>query len=292
MRKRLILWFLAATVTAGAADSDTLTIVSPKKVTVITADSLQRIKVYGREGDENYTYESSIQLVDSNYVSETSINKDNWSLSVFNRRLSGKDRFTATTNFSSRFGLGLCSAVGADEGVSTDIGSSWELFWTILEYSYSPYDNRHEFSAGLSLDWRNYRMTGYSRFVKGSDGRVGAEKYPDGYEPDFSRIKVFSLSIPLMWHYRFARKWSFGVGPVLNFNTYASIKSRYRDAEGRKHKDVFKHIHQRPFTVGVMAELNILNQVNLYCKYTPMSVLSPDYAQGTCFQSLSFGVYL
>ena len=79
MKKLFIMMLLAVSATASAAnnaDNDTLTILKPKKVRIITGDSIQKIKVYGREGEDNYTYESKILLVDSNYVSQESINKD------------------------------------------------------------------------------------------------------------------------------------------------------------------------------------------------------------------------
>ena len=69
MKKLFILLLLAISATANAvevSENDTLTILKPKKVRIITGDSIQKIKVYGREGEDKYTYESKILLVDSN----------------------------------------------------------------------------------------------------------------------------------------------------------------------------------------------------------------------------------
>ncbi|MBQ2495636.1 MAG: hypothetical protein II521_05930, partial [Prevotella sp.] len=52
-----------------ATDNDTLIVNNPRKVTVITDDSLQTIRIEGRNDDPNFHYENTIQLVDSNYVS-------------------------------------------------------------------------------------------------------------------------------------------------------------------------------------------------------------------------------
>ncbi len=93
-----------------------------------------------------------------------------------------------------------------------------------------------------------------------------------------------------MWKYR-TKKFTFGLGPVMNFNTYASIKNRYRDADGNKHKDVYKQIHQRPITVDIMGELSIYNKVSIYAKYSPMSILNSTYGDGINFHPVSFGVY-
>ena len=295
MKRLLSMMLLAITATANAtdiADNDTLTINKPAKVRIITGDSIQKIKVYGREGDDKYTYESSIELVDSNYVSETNINKDNWTFDFVKRHSGNLGYPLEKKSISSRIGIGLCSAIEADEGISVSTGSSWEIFWTIAAYEYYAYGKRDGFSVGFGLDWRNYRMTGFNYFSKANEGTISVEKYPVGTEPDFSRIKVFSLQIPLMWQHRFNKRWSFALGPVINFNTYASIKNKYTDANGEKHKDVLKHIHQKPFTIDLMAELNILNEFSVYCKYSPMNILNSDYSNKGNFQSLSFGIYL
>ena len=92
MKKLFILLLLAISATASAAnnaDNDTLTILKPKKVRIISGDSIQKIKVYGREGEDNYTYESKILLVDSNYVSQESINKDTWNFDFVKKRSAG-----------------------------------------------------------------------------------------------------------------------------------------------------------------------------------------------------------
>ena len=295
MKRLLSMMLLAITATANAtdiADNDTLTINKPAKVRIITGDSIQKIKVYGREGDDKYTYESSIELVDSNYVSETNINKDNWTFDFVKRHSGNLGYPLEKKSISSRIGIGLCSAIEADEGISVSTGSSWEIFWTIAAYEYYAYGKKDGFSVGFGLDWRNYRMTGFNYFSKANEGTISVEKYPVGTEPDFSRIKVFSLQIPLMWQHRFNKRWSFALGPVINFNTYASIKNKYTDANGEKHKDVLKHIHQKPFTIDLMAELNILNEFSVYCKYSPMNILNSDYSNKCNFQSLSFGIYL
>ena len=292
MKKLFILCLMAYTATANATDNDTLTIEKPRQVSIITGDSIQKVKVYGREGDDNYTYESSIQLVDSNYVSETTINKD-WGLSV---GIIGNKHFEGypyeNDALSMRLGFGLCSAVGADDPVSVATTSSWEIIWTIAEWLHYNYGSHDGFSAGFGIGWRNFRMTDFNYFSKSDEGIVSVEHYPVGYEPKFSRIKVFSLQVPLMWNHRFSKRWGFSLGPVINFNTYASIKNRYTDANGQKHKDLIKHIHQKPVTVDLMLNVNVLNWVNFYCKYSPMKLLQSSFTDRSNFQTLSFGIYL
>jgi hypothetical protein len=293
MKKLFILLLLAISATANAvevSENDTLTILKPKKVRIITGDSIQKIKVYGREGEDKYTYESKILLVDSNYVSEQSINKETWSFDFVKSKSHGTGYPLKQKNLSSRLGFGLCYGANADYKGPQSVGSSWEIMWTIAEIEKYGYGKHNGFSIGFGINWRNFRMDGRSNFVKLDDGTITEEALPAGYDNDFSRIKVFSLTIPVMWKYR-TKQVTFGLGPVFNINTYASIKNRYWDADGEKHKQMFKKIHQRPITVDIMAELSFHNWFSIYGKFSPMTILNSTYANDVNFQPVSFGIY-
>lgn len=293
MKKLFILMLMAVSATAVSAttaDNDTLTILKPNKVRIITGDSIQKIKVYGREGDDKYTYESKILLVDSNYVSETAINKDTWSFDFVKKHAKGNGYPLERNSVSSRLAIGLCYGAGADYKGPQSVGSSWEIMWTIAEMEKFAYGKRNGYSIGFGVDWRNFRMDGRTKFLKLSDGTITEENLPAGYELNFSRIKVFSLIVPVMWKYR-AKSLTFGLGPVLNINTYASIKNRYWDADGQKHKELYKKIHQHPITVDIMAEVNLHNWFSIYGKFSPMTILNSTYANDVNFHPVSFGVY-
>ena len=293
MKKLFILLLLAISATANAVEvleNDTLTILKPRKVRIITGDSIQKIKVYGREGEDKYTYESKILLVDSNYVSEESINKDTWTFDFIKSKSHGTGYPLKQRNLSSRLGFGLCYGANADYKGPQSVGSSWEIMWTIAEIEKYGYGKHNGFSIGFGINWRNFRMDGRSKFVKLDDGTITEEGLPAGYDNDFSRIKVFSLTIPVMWKYR-TKQVTFGLGPVFNINTYASIKNRYWDADGEKHKQIFKKIHQRPITVDIMAEVSFHNWFSIYGKFSPMTILNSTYANDVNFQPVSFGIY-
>ena len=290
MKKLFILLLLAISATANAAENDTLTILKPRKVRIITGDSIQKIKVYGREGEDKYTYESKILLVDSNYVSEESINKDTWTFDFIKSKSHGTGYPLKQRNLSSRLGFGLCYGANADYKGPQSVGSSWEIMWTIAEIEKYGYGKHNGFSIGFGVNWRNFRIDGRSKFVKLDDGTITEEGLPAGYDNDFSRIKVFSLTIPVMWKYR-TKQVTFGLGPVFNINTYASIKNRYWDADGEKHKQIFKKIHQRPITVDIMAEVSFHNWFSIYGKFSPMTILNSTYAHDVNFQPVSFGIY-
>jgi hypothetical protein len=284
----MILLLAVSTVSTHAADQDTLTIQKPQRVRIITGDSIQKITVYGREGDEKYSYENTIQLVDSNYVSSVNINKDRWDLSI---SVGSNNDKGFHNEISSHIGVGLCNPISACFNGSSSVGSSFEIFWTIAQWDHFSPKYKNWYSFGFGVDWRNYRMNGRSHFMKQTDGTLTEERYPDGYDPCFSRIKVFSLNVPLLFGHEFSKGLSLTVGPVLNFNTYASIKNRYFDDKGERHTDVYKAIHQKPVTIDFMAIVELLN-LRFYGKYSPMNTLSSTYGKNINFQSVSFGIYL
>ena len=292
MKKLMTIMALAAlTLAAGAQENDTVVIHNPRKVTIVTGDSLQRIIVSGKEGDDKFTYQNTIRLVDSNYVSTTRIGRDRWELipSVkVGKKKDDTEGRTYDNAISAHFGIGFTAPTKADARTDFSTFKSWEIFATIVQWDhYFERRHRNSVSLGFGIDWKNYRMTGDTRFVKAPDGNVALEKYPLQVSPDFSRIKVFSLTANLGFTHSFDKDFWIGFGPVVNFNVYGSILteySMYGDDIKRKEKD----IRQRPITIDWMLRVGIMG-VPLYLKYSGDNVLKDG---GVKFRSLSFGLYL
>ena len=292
MKKLMTIMALAAlTLAAGAQENDTVVIHNPRKVTIVTGDSLQRIIVSGKEGDDKFTYQNTIRLVDSNYVSTTRIGRDRWELipSVkVGKKKDDTEGRTYDNAISAHFGIGFTAPTKADARTDFSTFKSWEIFATIAQWDhYFERRHRNSVSLGFGIDWKNYRMTGDTRFVKAPDGNVVLEKYPLQVSPDFSRIKVFSLTANLGFTHSFDKDFWIGFGPVVNFNVYGSILteySMYGDDIKRKEKD----IRQRPITIDWMLRLGIMG-VPFYLKYSGDNVLKDG---GVKFRSLSFGLYL
>ena len=288
MKRLLFAAMMVTATTAFAAENDTLIIEKPQRVTIITSDSLQSIRVKGKEGDNHFDYQNTIQLIDSNYVSTETYNKSLWDLMPFGQKNEDDDD---NTELVMSLAAGFCTAVGTPDGISIPVGPSWEIDWTIAEFRYRLKEKmRHYLSVGFGLDWRNYRMTNQHRFVKDDNGNISVEGYPNGSNPKFSRIKVLSLTVPFQYHYylkgnSFIKGFSFG--PVLNFNTYSSIKTRY-SVNGEKQKEFAKDLHKNPVTVDFMVKLR-MKYFGFYAKYSPCNVLDTTY--GPKFKSVSFGVY-
>ena len=98
---------------------------------------------------------------------------------------------------------------------------------------------------------------------------------------------MFALTATLRYEHSFGDGYAIGFGPVLNYNAYASIKTKYKLA-GEKHTRMEKNIRQRPLTIDWMLNVSI-DDIPFYVKYSPNDVLKDG---GVKFRSLSFGLYL
>lgn len=292
MKKLMTIMVLAAlTLAAGAQENDTVVIRNPKKVTIVTGDSLQRIIVSGKEGDDKFTYQNTIRLVDSNYVSTTRIGRDRWelipSVKVGKKKDGAKGR-TYENAISAHLGIGFTAPTKADARTDFSTFKSWEIFATIVQWDhYFERRHRNSVSLGFGIDWKNYRMTGDTRFVKAPDGNVALENYPLQVSPDFSRIKIFSLTANLGYTHVFDEDFWIGFGPVVNFNVHGSMLTEY-SLHGDDIERLERHIRQRPITIDWMLRVGIMG-VPLYLKYSGDNVLKDG---GVKFRSLSFGLYL
>lgn len=277
----------AATSSLPANDQDTLVVNNPHKVTVITGDSLQTIRIEGRSDDPNFRYENTLQLVDSNYVSNLSFNSDRWDFTF----PIGKKRSDewVENEMTTHIGVGCCFALGAPKNMDIGLNGSVEIFWTMSQYDYTKKGSPSTWSIGLGIGWRNYRMTGRYRFTKTPDDCVIITPYEgENVSPKFSRVKVFSLQMPLLYRYKFNKNFALSVGPVLNLNLHSSLKTRYK-IDGQKYKDKVNDARVNPVSVDFMGIIKTY-PFDFYVKYSPCNVLKTDYAPK--FQSLSLGIYI
>lgn len=183
-------------------------------------------------------------------------------------------------HLSSSFSFGFISGVNQAEGVSIDMGQSYEMHWDNVLNARAKVGRRGMFTLGLGFDWRNYRMTNGNRFVEDETGHITIS---DDTPVEFSRIHTFSLSVPLKYYHQLGKHVYLGVGPELYFTPHASLKDRYDS----KNKMLDTHIHHNRFSLDVGAEL-IVHGFGLYYKYNPFNVLDTNY--GPKFSSMTVGI--
>ena len=187
--------------------------------------------------------------------------------------------------------IGLTNAMGQTGGGGLQWSKSFEINWLScinVGYEFS----RSRIYIGLGFDWRTYRATADGRWLQ-PDGKGGVEWgiAPDGCTAEATQLKIFSLQVPLMYTWRIPKtylKWR--MGPILNFNTYSSIKGIYDDVSGNRSEYFTKNLDRRRVTVDVFASLSYHNVVGIYIRYSPLKALND--ASPINFNPLSLGVTL
>ena len=185
--------------------------------------------------------------------------------------------------YSGGFVIGWNNA----SGIETDMGHSMELGW--LNVVGAKFNSGHgqRITIGVGIDWRNFRLEKGQRFVTG-DEKVAIVPYPEGATSQLSRVKVFSLTVPLLIRQRLFGKMDIFAGPVVNFNLHASALTRYT-INGETITEKSNHIHQVPVTVDVMGGLK-WGFLGAYVRYNPCHVLKEAHAPA--FTSLTAGIFM
>ncbi len=280
MKRLLTLMALAVSISVAAHDfepNDTTVIKHAKKVIIVNDNTSQQVKVVrGYDDEGKNVYESTVCLSGNDLVKTS-------------REYKEDDDTCKVHDLSMHFGVGIATPTNVPDEMSFAPFKSWELFWTVIQYDYTPKCAWQTYSAGFQLGWHHYGLSTEKMFMKDDAGVIGLADYPANAGHRYSSINVFNISIPLLFTQKFDRKGDikFSVGPVVNFNVYGSLTSGYEMGDVETELTT-KKIGQRPVTVDFMGILKLYG-VGLYCKYCPMSVLKNDC--GPQFHSLSFGLY-
>lgn len=185
-------------------------------------------------------------------------------------------------------GFGFVTPLAAPEGMRVDMRRSFEIFFEPFTVSLFTRNRRHAFSYGVGFGWRNFRLDGGSRFLKDRWDNLTVGPFPEGASPDYSRIKLFSLTIPFRYRFYITDELTLGLAAIMSCNSYGSIETRYRK-DGMRMREFDKHIHQKKVTADFMLTLSY-DELGVYVKASPFRVLEP--ALGPDFRSLSVGFSL
>lgn len=282
----LVMGILAGGMSCFAQKSqDTIVVVNnAKKVTIEKTHNSMAVKVEGTAENPEYFYSQSMK-VDSTAAIITQEKNVDWDFTIpFVNKKSSPRSYYITKSLAS-IGIGMVNAVNASDGLDVDMGASYEISLdNLLKYSYNLLPST-SVSLGVGMSWRNYRMTGYTRFVDEGNNLI-LDRYPEGAEIKFSRLKIFSITVPLMINQAIGQNVMLSLGPVVNLNTYGSLKTRYV-CNDEKIKEKSENIHQSSATVDLMAKLRF-GEIGVYAKYSPSDVLNTAF--GPKFNSFSTGI--
>ena len=290
MKKLLIVALSLLMVSLGSyanTNQDTVIVVNDaKKVTIEKTRNSMSVKVEGSAENPQYFYSQKME-VDTTAAVITEEQNADWDFTIPFITKKNENRKHRVNLCVGGFGFGVVNAIDTPDGMDVDMGASYELSLDhLLRFNYNVLPTT-SVSFGFGMTWRNYRMTGHTRFIKDGDNLFLGD-YPEGAEIKFSRLKVFSLTLPFMLNQSLGRRVVFSFGPVVNFNTHASLKTRYV-LDGEKIKEKSNNIHQNRMTVDLMAKLRF-NSIGIYAKYSPSDVLNTEF--GPKFRSFSTGITL
>ncbi len=183
------------------------------------------------------------------------------------------------------FNLGIDLGIISNEsGSSNKINSfqSAEISWlNALTYTMEFPRRRNALSIGLGFTWRNFRRTDDRRFCSTDKESFYIGNYPEGCKPRFSRFKVFSISVPLLWEHTYRKDknnnpYKFQLGPVLNFNNYSSLKTRY-DLNDKTITEVAKPDQLVPISLDLYGAINIWESLGIYVRMAFTSLTEATY---------------
>lgn len=189
---------------------------------------------------------------------------------------------------------GVCLGGISAFNLPTQFGKSIEVGW-LNTIGYSWTSGRSRFSFGLGLNWRNYRMTGGDlRWAVDPQGNAVVSSLAQGEVLRFSRLKTFSLTIPMIWKLNMpfrlcATRQSLSLGAELNFMTHASVLTQLTDADGVSHKFSNSDINYKTVSANLVSVVELSSGFGLYVRYSPFKILETPSPQ---FTSLSTGLII
>ena len=284
----LVMGILAGSMGCLAQTSQDTTIVvnNAHKVTIEKTQRSLAVKVEGSAENPSYFYSHQMEVDTTASVITTEKNAD-WDFTIPFVGKKKKSRKYFITRDITSISIGMVNAVKGSDPLNIDMGASYEVSVDNVVRTFYNLAPSTSVSIGAGVRWRNYRMTGNTRFVKEGNNLV-LDNYPEGADIKFSRLKTFSISVPVMFNQAINHHVAISLGTVINVNTYGSLKTRYTLGD-EKMVEKSKNIHQNRTTVDFTAILRF-KQIGIYAKYSPSNVLNTEF--GPKFNSYSAGISL
>ncbi len=184
------------------------------------------------------------------------------------------------------FHVGFNNAIDPVSGFdNTPIGSV-ELGFVFMDESVS-FNENFGFTMGFGLNWRNFKLTD-DIMMRKQGGYVLCEKLPEGYSLDYSKLRVFSFNVPVVFEFMQTNRRFHGyVGAQADIRVARTLRNVYTDDEGTEHKEKRKHVRTLPIGCDVIAELGY-KDFSIYGKYCPIRLF--ESGRGPINQSFTIGL--
>lgn len=178
-------------------------------------------------------------------------------------------------------------------GISLKSELSNEFYFNPIEKIVPIIGSNLGLTTGLGLNWRNYHLD-MNTHLKEENDVVGVYAEPAGINYTFSRLRVFSLTVPalLEFQHNLGTKHTFFIsaGVVGGVNTSASYRVKYTESDGDKENRVeSKGLNIAPLTLDYMAQIGY-GSWSVFAKYSPFSLFQSQ--KGPKVQAVSLGATL
>lgn len=296
----LVLIYASQTVmsqTEPTEEPDTLlNITLPSRLVITENESGMNVSLSGCDDNEDFSVSVFTEYMPNSSVKSTKLtekNEKDWfgcnGLGVRWGQDQKKSRFSL---ICTGVAIGLVNPVNQYPEGGLQWSKSFEICWMMccgLHYSLSKSSG---LSFGLGFDWRNYKITTSDRCLIVNDNKgLDWGKYPEGTHGKSSRLKVFSLQLPFLLSCKLPKcSLVFKCGPIINFNTYASVLSMYEDVSGNEVESFAKDISPKRFTLDFFGSLSYRYGVGVYVRYSPMKVINSPVTLN--FNPFSIGLTL
>jgi len=179
------------------------------------------------------------------------------------------------------------------DGLSLKSESSNEFFFNLIEKILPIYRNNLGLTTGLGFNWRNYFLD-MNKHLTEVNGVTGVYDAPLGINYEYSRLRTFHITIPLLleWQPTFgsSRKFFASAGVIGGVNTFASYKVKYTDANDNTIRDVEgKGLNVAPVSLDFHGQIGY-GSWNVYAKYSPFGIFQSQ--KGPEVRAVSIGAML
>lgn len=289
MKKSIITSLFAALVAANVnAQTDTLVISQPEKVKVITKDDTLSISIEGEKDNPAYFFNKTV-VVDSEKDELTTTSKDvgshlGWDFSLLEGNATTSE---IVLSLKAQLYVGWNILMNTTTDMKLKGFSSYEAGIDIFHLSYYPRSNRW----WLSADWGIVLSRYYFKdrmMTAASDGITAMSMFPNGSSSQSSLLQTLGGNLTLIGHHRLAKEHSVGLGVTWSEKVMDNCyyKSKYTLSDGSSITDM-NEAPIRSNLFSIKAEYMFADQIGLYLRYSPMSVLKTEKAPG--FKQINVG---
>lgn len=272
---------IATSIIAKAEEVCDTTIVYNGHTVTITDDSLNN----GNDGESSYQTEYEewtimesfnlpfINLINSNKDNSSEINKH---INKFQSHICG-------------FNVGFTNALNTAENFNTNMGRSVELGFIFCEQAI-PFSINTGLTFGLGFNWRNYKIDD-NCWMRKNGGFVTVEKLPEGYDLKYSKLRVFSINLPMVFELQQKSGNGFYgyVGTQADFRLARRVVNKYSDEDGNSRKNTAKHVRTLPVGCDLIAQIGC-KDIAIYGKYSITSLF--EDGRGPIGKAITVGARL